>query len=168
MEVIDVMDFYNKTKTEGLFVLAFFVTVLPSIYFILVSIPRCICTSFYPTVEGTIMSGVVGGSKLNNMEVGSDRDRGYVFTTLIKYTYFVNGKTYSSTKIKWHRVDSSNYNAHSKTVKRYPIGKKVKVFYNPTKPQLAVLEPGVSLESFFWVLFCVVSVSFITIFIIKS
>lgn len=39
---------------------------------------------------------------------------------------------------------SSDPTAARILLKRYPVGKRVTVYYNPARPQQAVLEPGVS------------------------
>lgn len=114
------------------------------------------------------MSGEVAVSRLNHTGSKYDNDLlGNVYSTQIKYVYFVDGTTYFNKKISWHRVDSSSYSSHSKTVKRYPKDKKVNVFYNPKNPQTAVLEPGLTSETIFWILFCVLLVTFVLFIMTK-
>jgi hypothetical protein len=167
MEISEIVELYNKL--DNFFILLLLLTILPSIYFIFVSVPRSILCQYYPTVEGKIMSGEVGSSNLNQTENKYDNDLiGRIYSTQIKYVYFVDGPTYFNKKICWHRFDSSSYSSHSKTVKRYPKDKRVTVFYSPNNPQIAVLEPGLTSETIFWILFCALSVSFVLFIIVKS
>ena len=58
---------------------------------------------------------------------------------LIKYKYVVNGKEFISDRIFLTDI-ASDYKTIEKIVKNYPVGKKVKVFYNPFNPKEAVLK----------------------------
>ena len=58
---------------------------------------------------------------------------------IIEYKYNVNGKDFISNKIFLTDI-ASDYKTIKKIVDKYPIGKKVKVFYNPFNPKEAVLK----------------------------
>jgi hypothetical protein len=72
--------------------------------------------------------------------VKSSVDEGQTFYTAdIKYAYTVQGVEYRSDVVV---IGGHSYGANA-TVKRYPLGKKVSVSYDPDNPGRAVLEPGV-------------------------
>ena len=62
----------------------------------------------------------------------------------IKYVYTVDGNKYSSNYVTITSIkDISVFSWGSKKfLREYPVGKKVKVFYNPYKPSLSLLVPG--------------------------
>ncbi len=58
---------------------------------------------------------------------------------VIKYRYTVNGKEYTSDRIFLTKL-ASDYNTVKGIVEKYPLNKKVKVYYNPFNPKEAVLK----------------------------
>jgi len=60
----------------------------------------------------------------------------------IEYEFEVDGARFSGSRISFHEVHASAYSRGM--VDRYPEGKAVNVCHHPTKPGLAVLEPGAS------------------------
>ena len=68
--------------------------------------------------------------------------------TLMKYTYSIDGKEYRSSRIFlignfWGIADYANYIAS-----KYPKGKIVKVTYQPSNPENAALEVGLTKRSY--------------------
>lgn len=91
------------------------------------------------------------------------------------YSYSVNGKKYSSSQLGgFNRKNKANLNPRSissveAVIAKYPVGKKIKVFYNPDNPKEAVkdkqLTPSIiilAFGSFFFLL------SFLIMFIGKK
>jgi hypothetical protein len=78
----------------------------------------------------------------------------------ILYEYIAGGNRYTSSEISYGYMDESisigwsviQSNAR-KAIKQYPVGKRVVVFYNPDKPEDAVLELGLSFGFFTNILF---------------
>ncbi len=64
---------------------------------------------------------------------------------IVSFSYIVNGKRYSSDKVKFGVQSSGLKSGAQKTVNRYPAMKHVKVYFNPNSPEEAVLEPGLKL-----------------------
>jgi len=92
----------------------------------------------WPTVQGSVLQSKV---------VTSHDSKGRsTYSADVQYAYRIGGKEYKSNKIDtragtWSSSDSSD--AYEE-VNQYPIGRSVAIHYNPDKPWVAVLEPGVS------------------------
>ena len=59
----------------------------------------------------------------------------------IKYKYRVDGQDYEGDQLSFGFANRASKDA-DKIVARYPEGESVKVFYNPDRPDMSVLEPG--------------------------
>jgi hypothetical protein len=72
------------------------------------------------------------------------------YTPEVQYSYRVKDEEYIGTRI-FHGDEgySSNGDYARRNVERYPVGRKVSVYYDLQKPSSAVLEPGVSKKSYF-------------------
>ncbi len=88
----------------------------------------------WPTTEGIIKSSEV---------IEKREDNGLMYSANIVYSYTVNGQTIESNQV-WFSANysSSNRQEFQRTVIDYPVGKKVKVYYDPDDPVVAVLNPG--------------------------
>tara|TARA_R110002167_G_scaffold364839_1_gene587650 strand:+ start:488 stop:979 length:492 start_codon:yes stop_codon:yes gene_type:complete len=151
----------NNTPTFLLFV--YVCVCLGGAYFMFVSIPKAITSRKFPTVQGKITSGGVG---VRQIGVGRSAEaRVQTFTAEITYKYVVNEKTYTSNKRRWHEAQTTFHSYHQRISNRYPQGKEVKVYYNPAKPKVSVLEPGIGLGSTLGVIITLSAVSFLTFFI---
>ena len=61
----------------------------------------------------------------------------------IEYTYTVNGREYTSNVIMFGGVIGGRFSKmYRRYIERYPEGSFAKVYYDPAKPENAVLEPG--------------------------
>lgn len=68
---------------------------------------------------------------------------GTTYSPCLTYSYSVNGRIFESNLITGaHREPGSREDAEL-TVQMYAVGNKVKVFYDPSSPGIACLEPGV-------------------------
>lgn len=89
----------------------------------------------WPTTAGTIAA-----SKIVEEEVRARRARGTISHAEITYRYRVDGRDYTSDRIRFAvnptRDDARLY------VERFPARSEVDVYYNPNKPSEAVLEAG--------------------------
>ncbi len=71
------------------------------------------------------------------------KDGNRQYGALIYYSYQVEGKKYSSSKIVVNGSSSSSSTSTAKNlVAKYPVGKTLDTFYDPEVPDLAVLIPG--------------------------
>lgn len=96
---------------------------------------RGAASNSWPSVKGTVQS-----SKVKRINRARKSDR---FETDIRYTYQVDGRTYSGTRIKFGERMSTRMEAES-AFARYPRGSEVDVFYKPGAPGEAVLETVMS------------------------
>ncbi len=93
----------------------------------------------WPTTQGTIYSSEV---------IHSSR-----YVPKIVYTYDVDTNAYSSERIRLK--DMAQYKKKEdaeKVANKYPVDAKVKVYYNPTKFDEAILDPGIKGEHIFMLL----------------
>lgn len=81
------------------------------------------------------VSATVGGKILNSERRGSSKSSAHD----IEYQYVVNGYTFVSDTVSY-KASGSNYSR--RTVRKYPVGKEVTVYYDPSNPRYSVLELG--------------------------
>jgi hypothetical protein len=77
------------------------------------------------------------------IRVGSDSG-GY--EVRIRYKYFVNGKEYVSNRAT-AGTRASYFPVHDQAVEfsnRYPVNTRTEIFYDPSDPEISVLQPGAS------------------------
>ncbi len=108
----------------------------------------------WPTVEGVITYS--GLNKSRNPD-GND-----MYSADVQYEYSVDGQKYSGGNIETMDGSTSSRSSVKKTVRKYAVGTKVAVYYDPEFPNTAVLEPGISflfgLLLKLPIVFCVLSV----------
>ncbi len=68
----------------------------------------------------------------------SDR-HGDTYKPVVRYEYMVSGHRYTSQRVNIMQ-DSASYSWAERVVDRYPVGRKCKAWYDPQKPQEAVLD----------------------------
>jgi len=102
----------------------------------------------WPTVQGTVVSSEVQQERNTSRSNGKSRMK-TTYHAEILYDYVANGTTYSANKVSFGQVGGSSPAPARKIVNRYPKGKNVTVYYNPEKPETAVLEPGMSAAVYF-------------------
>jgi len=70
----------------------------------------------------------------------TNNSRDTTYSAVITYRYAVNGQNYTSDRY-WYAGSGSGYQSDAQnTVNRYPAGAQVTVYYNPDKPDEAVLD----------------------------
>ncbi|MFA5261340.1 MAG: DUF3592 domain-containing protein [Candidatus Omnitrophota bacterium] len=92
----------------------------------------------WPTTQGSVVSPEVTAHH-------SRSKKGHHRTTYgadVQYEYTVDGVKYSSHKISFGEYRTNNSGQAQATVDHYPPQAQVVVYYNPDKPEEAVLEPG--------------------------
>lgn len=70
----------------------------------------------------------------------SDSDRNYSYAAVISYRYVVNGQSYKSSRYSYAGSSSGSQTDAQNTVNRHPPGAQVTAYYNPDKPDEAVLD----------------------------
>ncbi len=89
----------------------------------------------WPTVPGIVSRSEVSVWK---------KDSQTHYQPDIAYSYTIDGKKYSSSKITVGEPPLDNNVSKAKSVQaKYPVGKEVKVWYDPELPESAALEPGI-------------------------
>ena len=67
------------------------------------------------------------------------------YRAAISYTYTVEGRTYRGQRRQYGAEGSYLPDGAAAIAARYPVGATARVYHHPTRPGLAVLEPGVML-----------------------
>jgi hypothetical protein len=100
-----------------------------------VGLPKAVTSPYWPTTEGIVISSKVAESGF------SDNAAWHPY---VSYRYSVRGKEYISEDIEVIRVNNGNTDYYARqVVERYPVGRRVKVYYVHDNPAMALLEPGV-------------------------
>ncbi|HOY09751.1 MAG TPA: DUF3592 domain-containing protein [Candidatus Omnitrophota bacterium] len=92
----------------------------------------------WPAAQGAVVSSEVTAHRSRSRK-GHHRTS---YGADVRYEYSVNGVQYSSNKISFGEYRTHNRGPAQATVDRYPPQAEVVVYYNPDKPEEAVLEPG--------------------------
>lgn len=90
----------------------------------------------WPVAMGSVIQSEIE-KRTEYTGTGSSRRKVVKSYAVVKYTYSVENRDYQSGRITF----GQSKNPHN-TVARYPKGKSIQVYYNPRKPDQAVLEPG--------------------------
>ncbi len=99
-----------------------------------VNLERSFRCGSWPTVEGVI--------ELADMQSQTGGENGTTYSADISYGYQVAGKHYTGQRVAFGSMPASASYAQ-RILDRFPVGKKVRVYYSPGDPSLAVLEPGI-------------------------
>jgi len=104
----------------------------------------------WPSTEGVILSGEVTQHRVRQFTArGRPRTDEYHYSSRIAYTYTVDGEEYVSSQIsiakKFDRFlatfsGTADAGYEGTWLARYPVGKKVPVYYDPDDPANALLE----------------------------
>ena len=87
----------------------------------------------WPSVTGQVITSYVSES--------SDDD-GTMYSANIHYTYIVNNREYSGSRVSHGDLSTSDSRDAAKIVARYPAEEQVSVYYDPSDPAQAVLATG--------------------------
>lgn len=98
-----------------------------------------IASSYWPTVEGRVLSSSV------KSEAG--KKGGLVYSAEVNYAYKVNGESFSSERVRFGSISTGNRVLPKQLVEKYPAGRSVTVYYSSADPFFAVLEPGIQSAS---------------------
>jgi len=95
----------------------------------------------WPSAGGRItISGVSENYDSDNNSV--------TYNAKVAYNYTVNGLSYTGSTVAFGDYSSSDPSHAGSIVSRYPVGKSIKVYYDPDNPKTSVLEPGAGWNSF--------------------
>ena len=79
---------------------------------------------------------------------GTKRRRKTTYEANVRYEYTVDGTRHTSRKVSFGQSSSSSAYRAEDIVDKYPTGAAIEAAYNPDKPDVAVLEPGVTTSSY--------------------
>ena len=113
----------------------------------------------WPQADGSVTA--------SGVEMKSDatdgRTRALRYSPAVSYSYDVDGRTYSLDRLGFTRVWTGDESDAQSIVRRYPVGQTVTVYYDPGDPSMAVLFPGVSLNSMLGLLFGLAMIAIMTV-----
>lgn len=109
----------------------------------------------WPTVSGKVISSTVESEHRNRSGINKKKRKDVTtYHAAVLYEYTVNGTTRSSNDIAFGGYSSSDDPAHARVIAdKYPPGSQVTVYYSPSHPSMAVLEPGIREHSLFPLVF---------------
>jgi hypothetical protein len=120
---------------------------------------KALVSANWPTASGTVT-----GSGLDKQ---TDSEGGPTYAAVVRYTYAVGGKEYRGDRLGW---GGRNYTTHEKATAvaaRYPVGQAVQVYYDPQRPETALLEPAFK-GGMSWVLWLAVTCAVLAIVFLGS
>jgi len=106
-------------------------------------IRNAFASSKWPTTNGVIDWADVRESR----DVDDDT---WTYTVRAVYRYEVDETGYVSDRVRFGIMTRSSFYRERmpEEMKRYAAGKEITVYYKPDNPEVAVLEPGVGLDTF--------------------
>jgi hypothetical protein len=100
------------------------------------SIRRASDSEAWPKVEGVVLENAVAAI----------RDGGrQLYRPVVRYRYEVAGERYEGSRIKWSAgLEFRKYSRARAMLDKYRSGRQVAVHYDPKRPGVAVLQPGLT------------------------
>lgn len=93
----------------------------------------------WPSVEGEMLEA---RARARN-ETGDQRGvQKHEWFTEVRYRYSVNGTSYTGDRLRAFGLNHFDEQQALQELAPFPIGQKVKVYYDPAKPASSVLIPG--------------------------
>jgi hypothetical protein len=142
-------DASNAEQTVGKWQLivgsSFLLLPLLSCIYILSQFPAALRSTSWPSVQGSVEDSKARTDKVNPGKGG------WTYFHDFRYSYTVNGVTYTNDTISLVPVHDST----QAEARKYPKGKSVIVYYDPSNPERSALEPGLTtnvLSRVAWVL----------------
>lgn len=127
----------NNPKLAGLIILIVSIGFLGWGYHIQ---KKASASESWPAVQGQITTSKVERT-FNTSSSGNNK---WQYKAIVKYSYEVDGTSYSNDRIDFSSVNWSYDKEHKakRVVSPYPKGKSIEVHYNPLNPEDAVLVKG--------------------------
>ena len=98
----------------------------------------------WPTADGKIVSSKVVKKTESYTDSNRRRKTRTLYEAQVRYDYKVGGRSLIGGRITMADSSSSSESRAKKISKRYPPGSACTVYYNPDKPEQAVLEAGIT------------------------
>lgn len=96
---------------------------------------QALASQSWPTAPGTVLE-----SKVDTSLRMLSKNRNYKHVPTVRYAYEVAGKRHEGDRIQFGLTEAASKSVAEQTIKPYPVGGKVNVFYDPKDPAKSVLE----------------------------
>ena len=100
----------------------------------------------WPYEEGTII--ISESDESSRYENGRTR---YFYNAKIKYQYSINGILYTGSRVSICVMGNGSKSWALSYLQKYPVGKKVKVYYCPRFPGISILQTGFKKNNYVYV-----------------
>lgn len=97
--------------------------------------------------QGTVTKSEIERSERESKDSNGNSQTYTTYSAIVRYEYRVANKSYASQQVSFSNPNASETTAEAR-VSKYPVGSTVNVYYAPDDPRKAVLEPGITAESF--------------------
>ncbi|MFX0013325.1 MAG: DUF3592 domain-containing protein [Promethearchaeota archaeon] len=146
----------NNSFYIGLYAIIFGLGGLLASFFFIRSLLEVKASTKWPSTEGKIISSFL------DVRQGEE---GFYYQPVINYSYNVEGREYGATRVIIGQLPMNTGKKWAHTVlDNYPMGKSVRVHYDPRSPTKAVLEPGMNSQyKILWFLTIVIGGLFLCI-----
>lgn len=108
-------------------------------------ISDAMASSSWPSVKGEILHSEV--EEKRRAKPPKDQGKRTKYSAKVAYEYIIDGTKYHTERVSYGETPSNSRTPAETVVARYPAGKAVDVFYKPSKPKVAVLEPGMTVQA---------------------
>ncbi|MBI2499233.1 DUF3592 domain-containing protein [Candidatus Woesearchaeota archaeon] len=131
------MAVYTTNSLTGTIIGKIIFIIIGLIFFIsaIINILRGYSSKNWPSVQGKIIH--------SDIQIQRDIRHGPNYSPTILFEYFINGTKYFSNRISFGGTSTGLIGIQRILIK-YPVGSDVLVYYNPQKPQISILEPGIT------------------------
>ncbi|SIQ18143.1 DUF3592 domain-containing protein [Aquipseudomonas alcaligenes] len=89
----------------------------------------------WPTTEG-----VITASRIDRQLADSAYRSGYEYEVRVEYSYQVDGVRYQGNRLRIQPAEYSSASSARRELMQYPVGGKVRVYYNPQQPERSLLK----------------------------
>lgn len=94
----------------------------------------------WPTTEGVITASRITSNHKTSTEKGWHSNR-YQYEVRVQYAYEVDGVSYSGNRLRIGPKKHSSEKNAQRELAEYPVGQRVRVYYNPKEPERSLLKP---------------------------
>ncbi len=126
--------------------------IIGTVYFTSITVPNRLNSHDWPQAQGQVI-GTEVIKKKKNSQTG---EMVTVSIGKINYQYEVEDKPYINHQLKW--LDPNTDKLIHENL-QYPVGTMLTVHYNPTKPNISVLQPSLSTRIISIGLFLLISIT---------
>ena len=94
----------------------------------------------WPTTEGVNTASHITSSHKTSTEKGWHGDR-YHYEVRVQHAYEVDGVSYNGNRLRIQPNKYSSEKNAQRELAEYPLGQRVRVYYNPKEPERSLLKP---------------------------